>query len=149
VPTRLPKRLDLAPVELAGQLAVAAAAAPEPAGRSLVLVNRRTAEQYNSLHRQLIGRGRPAVPSLLVHPVDAAARGLASGDTATVSTDHGSCTAVVEVTDSIRAGVVSLPHGFDEANVNRLIPTTSADPLSGMTIVSGLPVDVRPAVPTP
>ena len=85
------------------------------------------------------------MPSLLVHPADAATRGLASGDTATVSTAHGSCAAVVEVTDAIRAGVVSLPHGFDEANVNRLIPTTSADPLSGMTIVSGLPVDVQPS----
>ena len=113
----------------------------------LVLVNRRTAQQYNSLHRQIVGRGRPAVPSLLVHPADAATRGLASGDTATVSTAHGSCAAVVEVTDAIRAGVVSLPHGFDEANVNRLIPTTSADPLSGMTIVSGLPVDVQPSTP--
>ena len=114
-------------------------------GRPLVLVNRRTARQYNSLHRQIVGRGRPPVPSLLVHPADAATRGLASGDTATVSTAHGSCAAVVEVTDAIRAGVVSLPHGFDEANVNRLIPTTAADPLSGMTIVSGVPVDVQPS----
>jgi anaerobic selenocysteine-containing dehydrogenase len=116
---------------------------PDPAV-PLVLVNRRTAQQYNSLHRHLAGRGRPAVPSLLLHPDDASERGLATGDRATVSTAHGSCTAVVEVTDAIRAGVVSLPHGFDDANVNRLIPTTSADPLSGMTIVSGLPVAVEP-----
>ncbi len=149
VPTRLPQRLDLAPAELAAQFAAQFAATGAAVGEDapLVLVNRRTAQQYNSLHRQLVGRGRPAVPSLLVHPADAATRGLASGDTATVNTAHGSCAAVVEVTDAIRAGVVSLPHGFDEANVNRLIPTTSADPLSGMTIVSGLPVDVQLSTP--
>jgi anaerobic selenocysteine-containing dehydrogenase len=143
VPARLPQRLDLAPAELAAQFtATDPATGPDV---PLVLINRRTPQQYNSLHRQIVGRGRPAAPTLLMHPSDAADRGLAAGATATLSTAHGSCTAVVEVTDTVRAGVVSLPHGFDEANVNRLIATTSADPLSGMTIVSGLPVEVTRA----
>jgi hypothetical protein len=38
--------------------------------------------------------------------------------------------------------VVSLPHGFDGANVNLLTSTASADPLSGMTVVSGVAVEV-------
>jgi len=105
-------------------------------------VNRRTNEKYNTLHRQVVGRGRSAVPALLVHPDDAAARCLESGDAAVVSSQRGSCRAVVEVTHDIRPGVVSLPHGFDDVNVNHLTSTADADPLSGMTVVSGLAVEV-------
>ena len=47
--------------------------------------------------------------------------------------------------DGIRPGVVSLPHGFGDANVNRVTSTADADPLSGMTIVSGLRVEVARA----
>ncbi|HEX9258917.1 MAG TPA: molybdopterin-dependent oxidoreductase [Acidimicrobiales bacterium] len=142
VPDRLPQRLDLAPAELVAQLHEAS---ERPATAQLMLVNRRVAGQYNTLHRQVTRRGRPAVPSLLVHPDDAASRGLASGDTAVVITGAGSCRAVVEVTPDIRVGVVSLPAGFDDANVNLLTSSSDADPLSGMTVVSGLAVEVRRA----
>ena len=150
VPGRLPQRLDLAPAELVAQLdAFRPAASPAPP-TSLVLINRRTPQQYNSLHHEVVGRGRPASPTLLVHPDDAAARGLADGDVAVVSTDDGDCRAVVEITDAIRPGVVSIPHGFGTANVNEMISTAGADPLSGMTIVSGLPVEVvRAGEPAP
>lgn len=147
IPGRLPQRLDLAPAELVDQLANSRPRAAT--NGALVLVNRRTAQQYNTLHRELEGRGRAAAPALLLHPVDAAPRGLATGDVAVVATSHGSCTATVEVTDTIRAGVVSLPHGFDGANVNRLTTTAGADPLSGMTVFSGIEVDVRRAEPIP
>ena len=73
VPGRLPHLLDVAPVELVAQLAACRAATPtEPDRASLVLINRRTSQQYNSLHREVVGRGRPATPSLLLHPDDAA-----------------------------------------------------------------------------
>jgi hypothetical protein len=49
---------------------------------------------------------------------------------------------VVRVTPDIRPGVVSIPHGFDDANVNHLAITADADPLSGMTVLSGLVVEV-------
>ncbi len=94
VPERLPQPLDLAPVELVEQLA---ATSTEPA--PLVLINRRTPQQYNTLHREVTGRGRPANPALLVHPSDAAARGLTDGETATLRTALGECRAVVEITD--------------------------------------------------
>ena len=149
VPDRLPQRLDLAPAELVAQFHAAAnASAPAtvpPELAPLVLINRRTAQQYNSLHREVEGRGRPAVPSVFVHPDDAARRNLLNGDTAVISTPSGTCRAVVEITDTIRPGVVSVPHGFDQVNVNHLTSTADADRLSGMTITSGLPVELRPA----
>jgi anaerobic selenocysteine-containing dehydrogenase len=144
VPARLPQRLDLAPAELLEQFAVARESTPAvDDDTSLVLVNRRTPQQYNSLHRQVVGRGRPAAPSLLVHPDDARRRGLATGDVASVSTPRGACRAVVEVTAAIRPGVVSIPHGFDDANVNLVTSSADADPLSGMTITSGVTVAVE------
>jgi len=143
VPDGLPQPLDLAPTELVAQLEAATTGPAEPSGASLVLVNRRTRQQYNTLHRHLAGRGGSAVPSLLVHPDDAVARGLDTGDVAVVSTANGSCRVVVEVTAAIRPGVVSLPHGFEEANVNLLTSAADADALSGMTVLSGLPVEVR------
>ncbi len=147
VPDRLPQRLDLAPGTLVEQLAAAGSGARGAQPASLVLVNRRTPQQYNSLHRQVVGRGRPASPSLLVHPDDAAAHGLVAGALAVIGTASGSCRAVVEITDTIRPGVVSLPHGFDDVNVNLLTSTADADTASGMTITSGLPVRIGPASP--
>jgi anaerobic selenocysteine-containing dehydrogenase len=145
VPGRLPHLLDLAPAELVAQLAASRPAIADGRDGSLLLVNRRTPQQYNSVHREVVGRGRPPVPALLMHPDDATPRQLASGDVAAISTTHGVCRAVVEVTDAIRPGVVSLPHGFADADVNRVTSSADADPLSGMTIVSGLPVEVAPA----
>jgi anaerobic selenocysteine-containing dehydrogenase len=149
VPQRLPQRIDLAPAELVDQFAEAHRAltsagtsAVAPSGAELVLVNRRTAQQYNTLHREVQGRGRQAAPTLLVHPDDAARCGLTAGDLAEVRTADGACRAVVETTDAIRRGVVSLPAGFDTANANLLTSTSDADRLSGMTVVSGIPVAV-------
>jgi anaerobic selenocysteine-containing dehydrogenase len=141
VPHLLPQRLDLAPPDLVDQLRTALQPGPAPDG-ALVLVNRRTVEGYNTLHSQVVDRGRSAVPSLLMHPDDAAPRGLRGGDIALVTRGNGSCQAVVRVTPDIRPGVVSIPHGFDDANVNHLAITADADPLSGMTVLSGLVVEV-------
>ena len=80
-----------------------------------------------------------------MHPDDAIPRRLQTGDVAVISTAHGDCRAIVEVTATIRPGVVSLPHGFGDFNINRVMSTADADPLSGMTIVSGLEVDVTRA----
>ena len=46
------------------------------------------------------------------------------------------------------AHVTTVPHGFEAANLNLLISTANADPLSGMTITSGVPVDVAAAYAT-
>src|SRR3546814_13266345 len=49
---------------------------------------------------------------MLVHPQDARSRGLESGDVAEVSTRTGTLEIVVEVTDTIMQGVVSIHHGW-------------------------------------
>ena len=65
----------------------------------------------------------------------------------------------VEVTDAIRPGVVSLPHGWGHdqpetrlrvaaeragVNSNILADHEALDPLSGTSVLNGIPVDVAP-----
>ena len=108
---------------------------------------------------KVLVKGRPRC-TLQVHPDDAAALGLLDGGAATVTSRVGSVRAPVEVTDHIRPGVVSLPHGWghdvagtqlrvaaEHAGVNSNILSDDAamDPLSGTSVLNGIPVEVAPA----
>ncbi len=128
------------------------------ASDGLVLIGRRHIRSNNSWMHNLdvLVRGKERC-TLKIHPDDAAARGLASGAVATVASDAGTLTAVVDVTDEMMPGVVSLPHGWGHdyagtelstasrrpgVNVNRLTPAT-VDPLSGNAELNGIPVTVE------
>jgi anaerobic selenocysteine-containing dehydrogenase len=139
VPNRLPHALDVAPAELVAQLA----GWSEPTGAGLgglVMINRRTSARYNSFPV------KASTPTLLVHPDDARHHGLRNGDITVVRTDAGSCRAVVEETDAMRRGVVSLPHGFADADVNQLTTSAVVDPLNGMPVMSGYEVSLSAPV---
>jgi anaerobic selenocysteine-containing dehydrogenase len=136
IPGRLPRLLDLAPPELVDQF-TGGWLEQLPAGGQLVMINRRTPGQYNSLAPR-----PPAGPTLLVHPADAARHGLDDGDTTEISTVSGCCQAQVELSDTMLPGVVSLPHAYPSANVNHLTSTADIDPLNGMPILSGFAVSL-------
>jgi anaerobic selenocysteine-containing dehydrogenase len=161
VPDRLPRPLDLAPTPLAEvfegawaealgaphlRARSAQGARPGAAEPALVLVNRRSGGQYNSFSPRRASAG-PAQPTLHVHPDDAARRGLGDGDRAELTTAAGRCAVLVEVTDRTRPGVVSLPHAHARANVNALTSRHDVDPLNGMPILSGLPVELSGPCP--
>jgi anaerobic selenocysteine-containing dehydrogenase len=93
-----------------------------------------------------------------MHPADAAARRLASGDLARLGSEAGAIVVAVEVSDAMRPGVVSLPHGWGHdrdgtrlgvarahagASVNDVTSDTHLDTLSGNAGFNGLPVTVR------
>jgi anaerobic selenocysteine-containing dehydrogenase len=127
----------------------------------LVLIGRRHVRSNNSWLHNLpaLMRGRDR-STLLVHPDDAADRGLSAGDRVSVTTEAGSVEAEVEVTDELVRGVVSLPHGFGHGapgtrtavaserpgpNTNMLIPPSALDVPSGNAAVNGVPVVIAPA----
>lgn len=98
--------------------------------------------------------------TLQVHPDDAARLGLADGASARVASRVGEVVAPVEVTDEIRPGVVSLPHGWGHdapgvglavarehagVNSNLLTDAEAIDPLSGTAVLNAIPVEVAPA----
>jgi anaerobic selenocysteine-containing dehydrogenase len=102
-------------------------------------------------------KGRPRC-TLLMHPDDAARVGLADGAPAEVASRAGTVTIAVEVTETIRPGVVSIPHGWGHdrpgtqmavagrhagVNSNLLAEEDRFDPLSGTAVLNGIPVTVR------
>ncbi|WP_405494570.1 molybdopterin oxidoreductase family protein [Streptomyces sp. NBC_00096] len=152
-------RIELLPDPIAAELPrLRATLADRPA--ALVLVGRRHLRSNNSwLHNVPALTGGSNQCTLQVHPDDAVRLGLTDGRPARVTADGGSLEVPVEITDSVRAGVVSLPHGWghDRAgtrlsvagaapgvNVNQLLDGTRLDPLSGTAVLNGFPVELTP-----
>ncbi len=155
-------RVELLPAPIAAdlpRLRVALTGGGEPG--ALVLIGRRHLRSNNSwMHNVAALSGGSNVCTLQVHPEDAARLGLKDGAAATVTADGGELTAPVEITDSVRTGVVSLPHGWGHnrpgtrmsvaaahpgVNVNQLLDGSRLDPLSGTAVLNGIPVTVAPA----
>jgi anaerobic selenocysteine-containing dehydrogenase len=125
---------------MAPQLLVdALAGLPEPA--PLVLTPRR---QMRRLNAQLDFLGERA--EILVNPDDGAAAGLVDGAPVTVHNSHGELTGTVKFDPGTRRGVVSVPHGHVEANVNELTDDQDIDLVTGMVRYSGVPVSLRAAL---
>ncbi len=67
-----------------------------------------------------------------IHPADASDRGIQSGDTVRISSPRGTIEMKANVTDTIKQGVVSIPHHWpDGANANVLVDDRGLDPISG------------------
>jgi anaerobic selenocysteine-containing dehydrogenase len=134
-----------------------------PPADGLVLIGRRHLRSNNSwMHnsRRLVkGRSRC---TLMIHPDDAAARGLEDGAVAVVASRAGELSIPVEVTDTLMPGVVSIPHGWGHhregtgwstaeehagVSVNDITDDRFIDRLSGTSALNGVPVEVRPRVP--
>jgi anaerobic selenocysteine-containing dehydrogenase len=106
---------------------------------ALVMITRRYARSFNS--GSFATRNRPAI---FVSPDDAAAAGLADGDIAVVRSAHGQVQGTVRVDDTMPKGALAVPHGWAGSdNVNQLTSNTQdVDPLTGMPLYSGLPVEL-------
>jgi anaerobic selenocysteine-containing dehydrogenase len=130
-------------------------------GQSMVLVGRRHVRSNNSwMHNvRVLTKGRNRC-TLQVHPDDADRLGLVDGSPATVRSRVGEVAIDVEVTDGIRPGVVSIPHGFGQnlpgvrqrvaqeyrgVNTNELTDELFYDAISGNIALNGVPVTVEPA----
>ncbi len=80
---------------------------------SLRLIGRRHVRSNNSwLHNSKRLVKGPDRCTLMIHPDDAVARGIANGDMVEVASRVGRVTVVAEVTDDMMPGAVSLPHGW-------------------------------------
>jgi len=151
-------RIELAPAELIGDLDRLATAADAAVEDGLVLIGRRHLRTNNSWSHNVAGLAKgQRLCTLQLHPDDAAERGLVDGGCARVSSRAGELTVDVEVTDSLRRGVVSLPHGFGHdldgveqrvaranagVNSNVLTDRDDLDRISGTAVLNGIPVEV-------
>ena len=124
----------------------------------LVLVGRRHLRSNNSwMHNVPALTGGTNRCTLHIHPEDAERLGVRDGAAVRVKGAGGEVTAPAEVTDAVRPGVVSLPHGWGHdrpgtrmshaatdpgVNVNQLLDGSLLDPLSGNAVLNGVPIEV-------
>lgn len=128
-----------------------------PPEEGLVLVGRRHVRTNNSWMHNLPMLAKGELCTLQMHPDDARTRGLTDGATVEIRSRVGAVAAPLEVTDGLRPGVVSLPHGFGHdldgigqrvasrrpgANSNVLTDAAERDVPSGTAVLNGIPVEV-------
>ncbi|MFJ9409904.1 molybdopterin-dependent oxidoreductase [Streptomyces sp. NPDC101393] len=154
--------VELCPEPLVAEAArLRAGLSARPGG--LLLVGRRHLRSNNSwMHNVPALTGGSNRCTVQVHPDDAARLGLTDGGLALLAGDGGEVP--VEITDTVRPGVVSMPHGWGHdrpgtrmavaaadpgANVNQLHDGTRLDVLSGTAVLNALPVRLAPASEAP
>jgi anaerobic selenocysteine-containing dehydrogenase len=152
-------QIELAPRLLLDDLARARADLDRPVP-ALVIVGRRQLRSNNSWMHNLptLAKG-PFRCVALVHPTDAARLGLADGGRARIARGAREITVVVELSDQMMPGVVSLPHGWGHdqpgtrlrvaaerpgANLNAVLDERLRDPLSGNAVLGGVPITMQP-----
>lgn len=154
-------RVELAPEPITVDVPRLTAALATPVNGELLLIGRRQLSSNNSWMHNLepLVRGKNRCTAQ-VHPNDAARLGLVDGGNAVVRSRAGKIEVPVEVTDTIRPGVVSIPHGWGHdvdgtrasvarahagVNTNLLADDQLLDALSGTAALNGIPVEVEPA----
>ncbi|MFJ6986974.1 MULTISPECIES: molybdopterin oxidoreductase family protein [unclassified Streptomyces] len=150
-------RVELLPGPIAADLPrLRAARDDRPTG--LVLVGRRHLRSNNSwMHNVPALTGGTNRCTVHLHPDDAARLGVRDGQPVRVTGPGGAVTVPAEITDGVRRGVVSVPHGWGHdrpgtrlghasadpgVNVNQLLDGRTLDPLSGNAVLNGVPVEV-------
>jgi anaerobic selenocysteine-containing dehydrogenase len=132
----------------------------KPAENGLVLIGRRELRSNNSWMHNI-----PALVSgrercvLYVHPDDAARYAVRDGELAVLESRVHRGEVRVSVTDDMRPGVVSLPHGWGHADiaswqsvagkhagvsVNDWVDDAVVEPIIGQSILNGVPVRLAP-----
>ncbi|MFA7597246.1 MAG: molybdopterin dinucleotide binding domain-containing protein [Novosphingobium sp.] len=125
----------------------------------LVLVGRRQIRSFQWMHRFPTLNKGPHMCILLMNPRDAEARGVQHGQKVKVKSRTGQLVVEVELSEEMREGVVSLPHGWghDEpgipgdsvaksrpgVNYNLLADETLMDIPSCNTMLNAIPVEVE------
>ena len=77
-------------------------------------------------------------PIAEIHPETAIKYGVADGDTIAVETRKGQIEIKVRTTEDLAPGVVSIPHGWAQANANVLTELEPRDPVTGYTQLKAL-----------
>jgi anaerobic selenocysteine-containing dehydrogenase len=130
-------------------------------GYDVILIGRRQVRSNNSwMHNSArLMKGADRCTALL-HPDDAAARGLVAGEHVRVTSAVGAIELPLEISDEMHPGVISIPHGFGHhrehvgwrlaaekagASVNDITDPARVDRLSGNAAFNAVPVRIEPA----
>jgi anaerobic selenocysteine-containing dehydrogenase len=83
-------------------------------------------------------RGAAAEPIAEIHPKTAAKFGVSDGDMIALETVKGQIKLRANTSDTLHEGIVSIPHGWSEANSNMLTHYRPCDPVTGYTEMKAL-----------
>ncbi|MGX7823918.1 molybdopterin-dependent oxidoreductase [Actinokineospora sp. 24-640] len=153
--------VELAPPALTADVACLVAELDTVPNGQMVLIGRRQLRSNNSwMHNIAPLVGGTNRCTAMVHPTDAARLGLTDGGQCVVSSRTGTLTVPVEVSDAVRPGIVSIPHGWGHGlpdtrgsvaaahagvNSNVLADELLVDAPTGTAVLNGIPVEVAPA----
>lgn len=121
----------------------------------VLLAGERRAYNANQIFRDPTWRKTDREGAMRMHPGDAAALGLAAGARATCTSDAGELDVTIQLDDTVRAGMVTLPHGYgmryrdgapDGPQINRLTSSEHCDPLARTPYHKYVPVTIRAKV---
>jgi len=152
-------RFNLTAGDMPHQLEKYSADAARAAGFDFRLISRRSKHRFNSIGQPLKNLGQKVTTNpAYIHPEDMAARGLKDGDIIEISSAHASIHGVVEASDRVRRGLISMAHAFGDSeagkhNVREMGGSTNRltsdevdfDPITGMALQSAIPVRIAPA----
>lgn len=136
-------------------------ASPEPSDRVsfplVLLAGERRSFNANTIIREPQWRKKDALGALKVHPSDAAALGLETGQVVICESAGGSVRASIEISDELQPGVASMPHGYgmveDEETwgpaVNELTLADHCDDLAKTPFHKHVPIRLRPVPAEP
>ena len=107
----------------------------------------RTLEFLHSEYRDIPGlkKKRPE-PSVEIHPETAISLSVQDGEEIILENKLGAITIKACLTEDILPGVVNVPHGWENANVNLLTDDTSVDPITGYPLLKSMQCRVRKIV---
>ena len=152
-------KIEIAPTQLLDDMKRLHASLTTPAQHDMVLVGRRELKSNNSwMHNiNVLTKGSLSCTAH-VHPDDAQRLGITDGATIRIKSRVGEIEIPAEVTDAVRQGVVSVPHGWGHGvpgtqmvvaaakagvNSNILTDDKEIDPLSGNAVLNAIPVTVQ------
>jgi anaerobic selenocysteine-containing dehydrogenase len=159
-------RLDVAPDGIADELAqvfgegtaAVVISGFDPERHTFRMTTRRLRSVFNSSGREVAAlRRREGTNFAHMHPDDLVAIGAVDGGTVELASPRGAIRAVVKAASDVRPGVVSIAHAWgglpDEPGVLGEFGSATAvlidvesgyDPITGMPVMSAIPVEIRP-----
>lgn len=113
----------------------------------IILISGERAQEFThtQLHQVPALRNSNPEPLAEIHPATATQYGLTDGSLAQIETKNGKIQMRLRATEKITPGVVSVPHGWANANVNLLVDMDIIDPITAYPDFKAVLCRVAPA----
>jgi anaerobic selenocysteine-containing dehydrogenase len=110
----------------------------------ILITGSRTVEYLHSEYRDIAKlRERRPEAEAQIHPQTAQSLNVLDGETVVLENPQGTISIRACVTEDILPGVVSVPHGWEEPNINMLTQYSPVDPATGYPLMKSMLCRIR------